>query len=338
MTPRRQVVGAWLLLTGFSSLWLGVAWDGQWHVDVGPDTFFTAPHLMFYFGTALIGLTSLVVVLNSRQAAAGPAVEVLGLRAPMAFLVAGLGAAGHLVYGAADLWWHTIYGFDILESTPSHLSLQLAMHVQSIGVIMAFAALRGTTSGRWGLVAAGAFSVASSAILLDGSVFGVKLSVLAVAAVSAWTLCAITGITRAVRWVLALGLLFIAVQAASFFFPPLATELYAGSIGQPIRDNALGVPLVALAMPVVFPVIALVAAGSVRFARRRDLPPGATMAALGAFVGLVAALYRIFLENAGPNPVLSIVVTTALGALAGRFGWQCAALMRRLGPRAAVAA
>ncbi|WP_433260587.1 hypothetical protein ACQPZF_24520 [Actinosynnema sp. CS-041913] len=338
MVPRRQVVGAWLLLTGFCSLWLGVAWDGQWHVDVGPDTFFTAPHLMFYFGTALIGLTSLVVVLTSRQAAAGPAVRVLGLRAPVAFLVAGLGAAGHLVYGAIDLWWHTVYGFDVLESTPSHLSLQLAMHVQSVGVIMAFAALRTTMSGRWGLVAAGAFSVASGAIVLDGSVFGVKLSVIALAAVSAWTLCAITGITRAARWVLALGLAFIAVHAASFFFPPLATELYADGIGQPIRDNALGVPLVALAMPIAYPVTALIAAGSVELARRRNLSPSATMAALGAFVGLVAALPRIFLDETGSNPLWSVLVMTAFGALAGRFGWQCAALMRRLSPREAVAA
>ncbi len=336
MVPRRQVVGAWLLLTGFCSLWLGVAWDGQWHVDVGPDTFFTAPHLMFYFGTALIGLTSLVVVLGSRQTA-GPAVKVLGLRAPVAFLVGGLGAAGHLVYGATDLWWHTVYGFDILESTPSHLSLQLAMQVQSVAVIMAFAALRTTTSGRWGLVAAGAFSVASGAILLDGSVFGVKLGVIAGAAVAAWTLCAVTGITRTVRWVLALGLVFIAVQAATFLFPPLATGLYADGIGQPIRDNALGLPLVALAMPIVFPVIALIAAGLVEFARRRDLSPGATMATVGALVGLVAALYRIVLDDSGPNPLLSVLVITAFGAVAGRFGWQCAALMRRLGPVAVAA-
>lgn len=94
--PRRQVVGAWLLLLGFSSLWLGVAWDGEWHADVGPDTFFTAPHLMFYFGSGLIGLTSLTVVLaNGRGPAdSGPTVTVLRhFRAPAAFLVAGLGAA-----------------------------------------------------------------------------------------------------------------------------------------------------------------------------------------------------------------------------------------------------
>lgn len=336
MVPRRQVTGAWLLLAGFCSLWLGVAWDGQWHVDVGPDTFFTAPHLMFYFGTALIGLTSLVVVLRS-QRDAGPAVRVLGLRAPLPFLVGGLGAAGHLLYGATDLWWHTVYGFDILESTPSHLSLQMAMQVQAVAVIMAFAALRTTTSGKWGLVIGGALNVAASSILLDGPAFGIDLSVVAGAAIAAWTLCAVAGITKSPRWVLALGLAFAVTQAATYFFPPLATEMYANGIGQPIRDNALGVPLVALAMPTVFPLIAVLVAAFVRYARRRDLTPATVMTALGAGVGLIAALTMVLLDDRGLDPVLNIPIVIAIGALAGRFGWLCAALMRRLGAREAVA-
>ncbi|MET0136597.1 MAG: hypothetical protein ABW215_23660 [Kibdelosporangium sp.] len=329
MVPRRQVAGAWLLLTGFCSLWLGVAWDGQWHVDVGPDTFFTAPHLMFYFGTSLIGLTSLTVVLTGRSTVTGPTVRVLGLRAPIAFLVAGLGAAGHLVYGAIDLWWHTIYGFDLLESTPSHLSLQLAMQVQAIAVIMAFATLRRTTSGRWGLAAAGAFSVAASSIMLDGSVFGLGLNVLGAGAVAAWTLCVIAGITRSAWWVAAIGLLFAAVHAATYFFPPLVTELYAAGIGQPVRDDALGVPMVALAMPVVFPAIALLAAGVVWVARQRDLPPMTTMAALGASVGLVATLYASIVDDTSSGLFLNALIVMLVAAVAGRFGWRSAALIRR---------
>ncbi|MCE7003776.1 hypothetical protein LWC34_13200 [Kibdelosporangium philippinense] len=336
MIPRRQVVGAWLLLAGFCSLWLGVAWDGQWHVDVGPDTFFTAPHLMFYFGTALIGLTSLVVVLKS-QKDTGPAVRVVGLRAPAPFLVAGLGAAGHLVYGAIDLWWHTIYGFDVLESTPSHLSLQLAMQVQAIGTIMAFAALRDTRSGLWGLAAAGAGGVAASSILLDGSVLGVRLSAISGAAIAAWTLAVMAGVTRSAWWVAALGLTYAALHAASFLFPPWATELYAAGIGQPIRDNASGIPRVALAMPLIFPVLALLAAGVVWFAIRRQITPQVVMAGLGAVVGLAATVSMSFLDESTANPLLNIVIVTAFAAVGGRFGWQNAALLRRLSSRQAVA-
>ncbi|RSM90749.1 hypothetical protein DMH04_04665 [Kibdelosporangium aridum] len=329
------MVGAWLLLVGFCSLWFGVGWDGQWHVDVGPDTFFTAPHLMFYFGTSLVGLTSLVVVLRSQQDT-GPAVKVLGLRAPTPFLVAGLGAAGHLLYGAADLWWHTIYGFDLLDSTPSHLSLQFAMQIQAIGAIMAFAALRDTRSGRWGLAVAGAGGVAASSILVDGSVLGVKLSALTGAAIAAWTLAVMAGVTRSAWWVAAVGLAFAAIHAVSFLFPPLATQLYADGIGQPIRDNAIGVPMVALAMPLLFPLFALLGAAAVRIARRREISPPVAMAALGAVVGLLASVYLSFDDSAG-NLLLTIVAVTAVGALGGRFGWQCAALLRRLSPRQAVA-
>jgi hypothetical protein len=336
MTPRRQVVGAWLLLAGFLSLWLGVAWDGQWHIDVGPDTFFTAPHLMFYFGTSLIGLTSLVVVLRG-QRDPGSAVRVLGLRTPLPFLVAGLGAAGHLVYGAADLWWHTIYGFDLLESTPSHLSLQFAMQVQAIGTIMAFAALRNTRSGRWGLAFAGASGVAAASILLDGSVFGIELAALSGAAIAAWTLSAIAGVTRDAWWVAAPGIAFAAIHTASYLFPPWATQLYADGIGQPLRDNALGVPKVALALPLIFPVLALLGAVVVHLARRHEISPLNAMTALGAGVGLLAALYLSFLGDSAANVVLGILAVTAFGALGGRFGWQCAALMRRLTPREAVA-
>ncbi|CAM3315021.1 hypothetical protein KIPE111705_01650 [Kibdelosporangium persicum] len=336
MVPRRQVIGAWLLLAGFCSLWLGVAWDGQWHVDVGPDTFFTAPHLMFYFGTALIGLTSLVVVLTSREPA-GSSVRVLGFHAPMAFLVGGLGAAGHLTYGMVDLWWHTIYGFDLLESTPSHLSLQIAMQVQAIAVIMAFAALRETRSGLWGLAAAGAFSVASSSILLDGSVMGVRLNLLGAGALAAWTLCVIAGITRSAWWVGALGLVYIAVHAATYFFPPVATSLYAEGIGQPIRDNALGIPMVALAMPLLFPVLAFLAAGVVRIARRRDVSPVVTMAVVGAAVGFVAALSVFIIEGSEGGFLVNTVLATVLGAVAGRFGWQSAALMRHSARQAVTA-
>ncbi|MFC0104787.1 hypothetical protein [Kibdelosporangium aridum] len=334
MVPRRQVVGAWLLLTGFCSLWLGVAWDGQWHVDVGPDTFFTAPHLMFYFGTSLIGLTSLVVVLRSQR---DPGVKVLGLRAPAPFLVAGLGAAGHLVYGAVDLWWHTIFGFDLLESTPSHLSLQFAMQIQAIGTIMAFAALRETRSGLWGLALAGAGGVAASSILLDGSVFGIKLSAITGAAIAAWTLSVMAGVTRSAWWMAGLGLAYAALHAASFLFPPWATQLYADGIDQPIRDNALGVPMVALAMPLIFPILALLGAGAVRIAKQREIAPQVAMTWLGAAAGLIAAVTMSFLDDFPGNALLNIVVVTAFGALGGRFGWQCAALLRRLSPRQAVA-
>jgi hypothetical protein len=200
---------------------------------------------------------------------------------------------------------------------------------------MAFAALRGTTSGRWGLAAAGAFGVAAGSIMLDGDVFGVSLTVLGGSAVAVWTLCAVAGITRSAWWVAALGLSFVVVHAATFLFPTFATRLYSEGIDQPLRDNALGLPVLALAMPLVFPLIAVVAAASVALARRRAVPPNVAMAALGAVVGLVVVVSRLFFDEVGTSPLLAALAITALGALAGRFGWQSAALLRRLDPREA---
>ena len=50
-------------LVGVFLSFLGFCWDIQWHTDVGPDTFFTAPHLVLYAGVAIAGLTSLAMVL-----------------------------------------------------------------------------------------------------------------------------------------------------------------------------------------------------------------------------------------------------------------------------------
>ena len=51
------------LTLGVMLSFLGLAWDIQWHGEVGPDTFFTLPHLALYSGVAIAGLTSLMVTL-----------------------------------------------------------------------------------------------------------------------------------------------------------------------------------------------------------------------------------------------------------------------------------
>ncbi|MGL4609188.1 MAG: hypothetical protein ACRCYY_05805 [Trueperaceae bacterium] len=43
----------------------GSAWDVNWHNDVGPDTFFTLPHVFICSGVAIAGITCLVTVLYS---------------------------------------------------------------------------------------------------------------------------------------------------------------------------------------------------------------------------------------------------------------------------------
>ena len=61
---RMEAIGSWILLVAILCENLGVVWDVQWHDDVGPDTFFTASHLLIYLAPVIAGLTSLYIVLR----------------------------------------------------------------------------------------------------------------------------------------------------------------------------------------------------------------------------------------------------------------------------------
>jgi hypothetical protein len=83
-------------------IFVGAIWDIQWHQDVGPDTFFTAPHLLIYSGALFAGLSCLAVVLactwRTRQpdASNDPAIIPILRRtfwAPPGLILAGLGAS-----------------------------------------------------------------------------------------------------------------------------------------------------------------------------------------------------------------------------------------------------
>src|SRR5256885_6017911 len=113
VTVAHGVPAASVLFGGTLLSLVGLTWDLQWHEDVGPDTFFTLPHLFLYSGSAIAGLASLAVVLATTAATragrpvdpavGGRAVNVLGrtFAAPLGYLVSGGGAALFLIYG---LW------------------------------------------------------------------------------------------------------------------------------------------------------------------------------------------------------------------------------------------
>src|SRR6266568_2705835 len=72
-------MGAWTVLLGTVISMVGLSWDVQWHKDVGPDTFFTLPHLFLYSGSAISGFAALaMVVLVTSAQRAGRAVPRTG--------------------------------------------------------------------------------------------------------------------------------------------------------------------------------------------------------------------------------------------------------------------
>ncbi|MFB4262659.1 hypothetical protein [Nonomuraea sp. GTA35] len=343
--PRREVTGAWFLMSGYAVLLTGMVWDGQWHGDVGPDDFWTAPHLLLYAGTGIIGLTCLTVVLLStwaRGPATGtPSVTVFRtFRAPWPFLVGGLGASGNLLYAGSDLWWHEVYGFDIAAgATPSHLGLGLSIQVEIFAMVMAFAVLRRTRPERWGLALAiglatigstSAFGMVSELVL--AWLPGVAARVLGLGAAGALTLSLIAGLTRGWHWPAAAGLAFLGVQGGLALFAPAATRWYAEAIGQPMREYATNLPQALIGFPVTFPLVALAAGAVVAVAVRRGARPFPVMAAVGALVGVNTALFygAIGMEmNLAATLAAAVVIAAGMGLL----GWQCAVLLRRFGTR-----
>ncbi|MDQ0717839.1 hypothetical protein QFZ55_007291 [Streptomyces luteogriseus] len=260
---RAELVGGWLLSVALIATSFGVVWDVQWYDDVGPDTFFTAPHMLIYAAPTLAGLTGVVVVLMrtgvwradpDSVAATGRSVTVLGVfRAPIGFLVAGIGAAVELIYGMIDLWWHTVYGFDVTLNSPPHVGLSLGGLTICVGAVLAFTALGDRAVGRWGLV----LSVATSLTSIMFALFWAQPFEVSMTAVALFALLMVAGVTRATGWVTFTGLLFGALHPIDWFFAPWITRIYAGSQGMSLRDNISGEPTLASLYPMVLPLSAV---------------------------------------------------------------------------------
>ncbi|MEU0400030.1 hypothetical protein ABZ318_07240 [Streptomyces sp. NPDC006197] len=338
-SDRAELVGCWLLAVALLATSFGVVWDVQWHDDVGPDTFFTAPHMLIYAAPTLAGLTAVVVVLMrtgvwradpDSVAATGRSVTVLRVfRAPVGFLVAGIGAAVELVYGMIDLWWHTVYGFDVTLNSPPHVGLSLGGLTICVGAVLAFAALGNRAVSRWGVV----LSVATSLTSMMFALFWAQPFEVSVTAVALFALLMVAGVTRAPGWIALTGLLFGALHAIDWFFAPWITRVYAESLGMSLRDNISGEPTLASLYPVVLPLIAVLVEVALVVLRRRGTTPRTGVPAVSAVAALaMVLLYTPQLGN-GFSP-LAILLATVLGTVAGPLGWAASNALRRLGPGA----
>jgi hypothetical protein len=307
-------VGAWTVLAGTVITLFGLAWDIQWHVEVGPDTFFTLPHLLLYSGSAIAGLASLTMVVfhGARQ-----------------YLMAGAGAALFLVYGLLDLWWHSIYGFDAVLTTPSHVALFLSIVVTMTGGIVVFAASRG------GLLLAIPVLIAFGPMAFNGlgalplPVDANLLGVLFCAPTLLIMGATLLGYGSAVRIAVVLGVL----QAALWWFAPWATRAYADSVGLPLRD---GLADKAPEFPVAIPMFLLVAAVAVEFlferGRAGQLGDRKLVVLSGLITGLVVGAglglqMSLFAGDSDEIVALS-VLGLLLGPLAAYLGTRFAVLLR----------
>lgn len=356
--------GAWGVLLGTVITTVGISWDIQWHNEVGPDTFFTLPHLFLYSGSAIAGFVSLVMVVRATAAqragrtvpfAGGTPIRVFGstLTAPVGYMVAGAGAALFLIYGLFDLEWHAIYGFDAVLNTPSHVALFLSISITMIGSLMVFAAHRDHRWGRIGVVFATVILIAFAPIPADAlNNLAPPVDAMVVATVLFAPMLLIMGALVLGRpgSALAIGIATAAVQAVLWWFSPWAAHTYAAAVGLPLRDGLTPAPP---AFPSIIPMFLFVAAAAVeglffRMWRRREaetanrpagrtrlLPICGVVAALIVGIGLPLQVYltRPTAHISGTTVVTLLVAAVPLGLLAGYLGGAFAAMLRTLSVR-----
>ncbi|MFD9893937.1 hypothetical protein ACFWY9_31705 [Amycolatopsis sp. NPDC059027] len=335
---------------------VGLTWDIQWHSDVGPDTFFTLPHLFLYAGSAIVGLASLAVVLMTTAARragrpvdpriGGRAINVFGrtFAAPLGYLVSGAGAASFLLYGLWDQWWHGLYGFDAVIDSPPHIGLLLSITISIIGTTMVFASAH---EHRWGVVGTlGSLSVllAFSAVTVLGlqqvDLDPVEVTRAATALLSVLFVTTAAGFLRRPGAAVATAAGLVVLQGVFWWFSPWAARAYADMVGLPVRDYVSGVPEMPSLMPMLLLPIAAVLEVLFLLGTKRGWHAGRVSVIAGGVGGLLIGATLVvqtawIYSKYHPETVVVLATGVAggvLGLLGGFAGWRFGGMLRLLAP------
>jgi hypothetical protein len=115
----------------------GVRWDIQWHVAIGRDSFWIAPHLMTYAGVTLVVLVSFGVLLwETARSGLRSRPMRLGLAGTRGFHVAAWGIAVTVAAAPIDDLWHRLFGLDVTLWSPPHLLGFLGGAINSLGCLL----------------------------------------------------------------------------------------------------------------------------------------------------------------------------------------------------------
>lgn len=355
---RRYLAGAVVMALGTVIGIFGAAWDIQWHTDVGPDTFFTTPHLLMYLGVAIPGLAALLITLlgtyafhrrEQVEAISSVTVPVLrGLfRVPVGFLIAGIGSALGLLAGFYDLWWHSVYGFDAVIYSPAHIALSLAEQVTIIGEFYAFAELlRLSAPKTWlrrgallGFATIAALMICSlSFYLLEGpitlfSVLNAK-SFIGVAFTTLIFFLAMA-VTRRPWTATLVGGILTLITAGTWLFSLWATPAYADSLNLLMREDAastVGIAVLSLMYPGGLLIAGLVVDLLFLLTRRLGWNHMLRVILLSGVGALVIALtYPItYLMSINTNVMgITLIVAPWIGIVGGLIGWWSGYVIRQ---------
>ncbi|MFZ4655555.1 MAG: hypothetical protein ACOYNY_00985 [Caldilineaceae bacterium] len=348
--PFRLLAGIPLALGAMLSF-LGLAYDVQWHSTVGPDTFFTLPHLVLYSGVGLAGLSCLLVVLYSTHTyRAGRSIfpvaslsAVLGGRfwAPLGFVIGGFGSLSFLLFGLYDEWWHSIYGFDVTIFSPPHVGLLFSVLINMVGCILVYGGADRNKQGRATLGAVVGLTAAVATLLGILTVFIGLLELLpfvpdphqlGMALFITLGFLLVIATTRQPGAATLVALWFTGLRTVIWYVAPWATSAYAAYLGLHLRDYADLRAEVALAMPIWTIGAALVVDALCWVARRRNWSLLMTVAGAGGVAALVLVLPQQYIMGefallAPITPLVALVV----GALMAWIGWNLGTVLRRIG-------
>src|SRR5262245_36177000 len=112
----------WALLAAKVVAAWGVQWDIRWHVTIGRDSFWIAPHVMTYAGVAAMVAVSFGVLAVRTWRPGGPSpIRLLGLTGSAGFHLAAWGIFITVLAAPIDDLWHRLFGIDVTLWSPPHL-------------------------------------------------------------------------------------------------------------------------------------------------------------------------------------------------------------------------
>ena len=139
MTLRRRAL--WILLAAKALAGIGVGWDIRWHVVIGRDSFWIAPHVMTYAGVAIAAIVSFgVLALETAEARRGQAprdsLRIAGLVGSRGFHLAWWGIALTILAAPIDDLWHRLFGIDVTLWSPPHLLGLAGAQINSLACLL----------------------------------------------------------------------------------------------------------------------------------------------------------------------------------------------------------
>ncbi len=160
-----KLVGGW-----------GVGWDIRWHLVIGRDSFWIAPHVMTYASVVVACAISFGVLVvetwRARRGAATPGtVTIAGLRGTHGFQLAWWGLAIVVLAAPIDDLWHRLFGLDVTLWSPPHLLGLAGSQVSNLGTMLVALEVYDAGWPRWwALVTSGVFLLGTFYIAVDQSV------------------------------------------------------------------------------------------------------------------------------------------------------------------------